>query len=147
MTGWTERRRAGGPEHDPRDGTPRHLSQHLTIGAPNPILNPMLNDADADRAFHALGDPNRRWILTHLSRSPSSASRMAAPLGISMAAVVQHLQVLEESGLVRSEKEGRVRVCRLDPGGIRSIERWLSERRQLWERRLDRLGSVLDEDP
>jgi predicted transcriptional regulator len=100
---------------------------------------------DVDRAFQALGDPTRRWILDHLSRAPSSASRMADPLGLTTAAVVQHLQVLEESGLVRSEKRGRVRTCALDPEGMRRLERWISERRRQWERRLDRLGDILEE--
>ncbi len=105
----------------------------------------MLEHFDADRAFQALGDPTRRWILTELSRAPSSASRMAEPLGLTTAAVVQHLQVLEESGLVRSEKQGRVRTCRLDPQGMRGLEAWISERRRSWERRLDRLGDILAE--
>jgi DNA-binding transcriptional ArsR family regulator len=101
---------------------------------------------DADQAFQALGDPTRRWILDHLSRAPSSASRMAEPLGLTTAAVVQHLQILEESGLIRSEKRGRVRTCELDPRGMRRLERWISERRRQWERRLDRLGEVLAEE-
>jgi len=106
----------------------------------------MLEHFDPDRAFQALGDPTRRWILTRLSQAPSSASRMAEPLGMTTAAVVQHLQVLEESGLVRSEKQGRVRLCRLDPQGLRELESWISERRRTWERRLDRLGDILAED-
>jgi len=106
----------------------------------------MLEHFDTDRAFQALGDPTRRWILTELSQTASSASRMAEPLGLTTAAVVQHLQILEESGLVRSEKRGRVRTCRLDPEGIRGLEHWLSERRRAWERRLDRLGEILAED-
>ncbi len=101
---------------------------------------------DVDRAFQALGDPTRRWIVDRLSQAPSSASRMAEPLGLTTAAVVQHLQVLEESGLVRSRKRGRVRTCAIDPRGMRGLERWISERRRRWERRLDRLGDILAQD-
>jgi DNA-binding transcriptional ArsR family regulator len=103
----------------------------------------MLQHHDVDRAFQALGDPTRRWILTELSRGPGSATQMAEPLGMTVAAVVQHLQVLEASGLVRSQKKGRVRECTLDPDGMRALEGWLSERRRLWEHRLDRLGHLL----
>jgi DNA-binding transcriptional ArsR family regulator len=106
----------------------------------------MLNQRERiDRVFHALGDPTRRGLLERLSRGPSSVSELAKPLGVSLAAVVQHLQVLEESGIVRTEKVGRVRTCRLEPDGLRAAERWLEERRTLWERRFDRLGALLDE--
>jgi len=105
-----------------------------------------LRRADVDRVFHALGDPTRRIIVEKLSEGPISVSRLAAPLAITLAAVVQHLQVLEESGLVRTQKVGRVRTCRIEPGGFSAAERWISERRALWERRLDRLGNLLAED-
>jgi DNA-binding transcriptional ArsR family regulator len=75
-----------------------------------------------------------------------SVSALAQPFEITLAAIVQHLQVLEQSGVVRTEKVGRVRTCRIDSGGLRTAERWLSERRTLWERRLDRLGELLAED-
>jgi DNA-binding transcriptional ArsR family regulator len=75
-----------------------------------------------------------------------SVSDLAQPFGVTLAAIVQHLQVLEESGVVRTEKVGRVRTCRLDSGGLSLAERWISERRSLWERRLDRLGALLAED-
>ena len=98
-----------------------------------------------DRVFHALGDPTRRAIVEKLSEGPISVSGLAEPLDITLAAVVQHLQILERSGLVRTEKVGRTRTCRIEPKGLTLAERWISDRRSLWERRLDRLGSVLAE--
>jgi len=98
---------------------------------------------DIDRVFHALGDPSRRAIVAKLSEGPISVSRLAAPLAITLAAVVQHLQVLEESGLVRTEKTGRVRTCRIEPAGLSTAEQWISNCRTLWERRLDSLGGLL----
>ena len=106
----------------------------------------MLNQrANIDRVFHALGDPTRRAIVEKLSEGPISASRLAKPLDITLAAVVQHLQVLEKSGLVHTEKVGRVRTCRIEPRGLTVAERWIGDRRSLWERRLDRLGRLLTE--
>ena len=101
--------------------------------------------AHIDRVFHALGDPTRRTIVEKLSEGPVSVSHLAKPLAISLAAVVQHLQILEESGLVHTRKKGRVRTCRMEPKGLTVAERWISERRRLWERRLDRLGDLLAE--
>jgi DNA-binding transcriptional ArsR family regulator len=101
---------------------------------------------DIDRVFHALGDPSRRAILEKLSLGPISVSRLAEPLAITLAAVVQHLQVLEESGLVRTEKVGRVRTCRLEPAGFSVAQQWIGDRRSTWERRLDRLGDLLEEE-
>ena len=98
-----------------------------------------------DRVFHALGDPTRRAIVEKLSEGPISVSGLAEPLDITLAAVVQHLQILERSGLVSTEKVGRTRTCRIEPKGLTPAERWISDRRSLWERRLDRLGSVLAE--
>lgn len=100
---------------------------------------------NVDRVFHALGDPTRRTIVERLSRGPLSTSRIAEPLAMSLAAVVQHLQVLEESGLIRSSKSGRTRTCRLEPSGLSAAERWIALCRSMWERRLDRLGDLLDE--
>lgn len=100
---------------------------------------------DVERVFHALGDPTRRSIMEKLSEGPVSVSRLAEPLDITLAAVVQHLQVLEESGLVRTEKIGRVRTCRVEPAGISAAEQWLGDRRSSWERQLDRLGDLLAE--
>jgi DNA-binding transcriptional ArsR family regulator len=99
--------------------------------------------AKVDRVFHALGDPTRRAILEKLSQGPVSVSRLAEPLQLTLAAVVQHLQVLEESGLVHTEKVGRVRTCRIEPKGLSVAKRWLDDRRTLWERRFDRLGTFL----
>jgi DNA-binding transcriptional ArsR family regulator len=98
-----------------------------------------------DRVFHALGDPTRRAIVKKLSEGPISVSRLAKPLDITLAAVVQHLQVLERSGLVHTEKVGRVRTCRIETKGLTVAERWIGDRRSLWERRLDRLGNFLSE--
>jgi DNA-binding transcriptional ArsR family regulator len=98
-----------------------------------------------DRVFHALGDPTRRAIVERLSEGPQSVSRLAKPLDITVAAVVQHLQVLEKSGLVHTEKVGRVRTCRMESSGLSVAEQWIDERRSLWEKRLDRLGQFLAE--
>ena len=98
---------------------------------------------DIDRIFHALGDPTRRAILERLSQGPVSVSHLAEPLEVTLAAVVQHLQVLEESGLVLTEKLGRVRTCSLDPSGLAVASQWLDDRRSIWDRRLDRLGDIL----
>ena len=100
---------------------------------------------EVDRLFHALGDPTRRAILDRLSRAPDSVSRLAAPLGITVTAVAQHLQVLEEAGLVRTEKLGRVRTCRIDEAGFSRLEGWIADHRSVWHGRLDRLGDLLVE--
>ena len=99
-----------------------------------------------DRVFSALADPSRRAIVQRLHRGPASVSELAAPLDMSLPAVMQHLAVLEASGLVRSEKLGRVRTCRVDPKVFRAAEDWFAARREIWERHLDRLGEVLEED-
>jgi DNA-binding transcriptional ArsR family regulator len=98
-----------------------------------------------DRVFHALGDPTRRAMIEKLSNGPITVSRLAKPLDITLAAVVQHLQILEKSGLVRSEKVGRVRTCRIEAKGFSVVERWIADRRSLWEARFDRLGTFLAE--
>jgi DNA-binding transcriptional ArsR family regulator len=103
--------------------------------------------AQLDHAFRALADPTRRVIVEHLSRGPASVSKLAAPLDMSLSAVLQHLQVLEASGLLRSEKVGRVRICHIEPAVLTAVERWIADRRTSWERRLDRLGEVLAEQP
>ncbi len=99
-----------------------------------------------DRLFHALGDPTRRSIIDALVERPASVSKLAEPLGITLTAVMQHLEILESAGLVHTEKIGRVRVCRLEPGGFGELERWIREHRIAWERKLDRLGDFLDEE-
>jgi DNA-binding transcriptional ArsR family regulator len=103
------------------------------------------NKPNVHRIFHALGDPTRRAIMEKLSDGPISVSRLAEPLDVTLAAVVQHLQVLEESGLVRTEKIGRVRTCRIDPKGLDAVKKWIDERRSVWEKRFGRLGDLLTE--
>jgi DNA-binding transcriptional ArsR family regulator len=98
-----------------------------------------------DMAFHALADETRRAMVVRLARGPASVSELAAPLAMSLPSVLQHLDVLQRSGLVRSEKVGRVRTCRLEPAPMRTLEQWIAEHRAAWERRLDRLVDVLDE--
>ena len=104
----------------------------------------MSDAAVLDRAFQALADPTRRAIVARLSEGPASVSALAAPLEMSLPAVVQHLDVLQKSGLVSSEKVGRVRTCRLEAEPMRSVERWIARHRAEWETRLDRLGDVLN---
>jgi DNA-binding transcriptional ArsR family regulator len=101
--------------------------------------------AVVNRVFHALGDATRRAIVEKLSEGPISVTKLAVPLDITLAAVIQHLQVLEKSGLVRTEKVGRVRTCRIESKGLAIAEQWIEERRSLWEKRLDRLGDLLSE--
>src|ERR1700674_1064916 len=96
-----------------------------------------------DRVFHALGDPSRRAMVERLSQGPISVSRLAAPLAITLAAVLQHLQVLEQSGLMQTKKVGRVRTCRIEPAGLSAAEQWIGDLRFMWERRFDRLGDLL----
>jgi DNA-binding transcriptional ArsR family regulator len=96
-----------------------------------------------DVVFHALSDANRRAMIDFLIDGPASVSELARPLSISLPAVVQHLHVLEGSGLVRSHKTGRVRTCEIEPIALSTAERWISERRATWEARLDRLGEFL----
>lgn len=105
----------------------------------------MSNPATVDRVFHALGDPTRRALVERLSLGPASVTELARPHDLTLAAVMQHLQFLEQSGLVTSDKAGRVRTCRLAPEGLAVADRWIAERRSRWERRLDRLAQVLDE--
>jgi DNA-binding transcriptional ArsR family regulator len=105
----------------------------------------MLNQTDIDQVFHAFGDPTRRKLIEKLSQGPASVSELAEPLGISLAAVVQHIQVLERCSIVRTRKVGRVRTCSLETTGLNIAAEWIAERRSLWERRLDRLGDILAE--
>lgn len=101
---------------------------------------------DLNLLFQALADPTRRAMVERMTRGPASVSDLARPFAMTLAAVMQHLKVLEESGLVRTQKEGRVRTCRIDPVALRTAENWIAERRTTWESRLDRLGALLDED-
>jgi DNA-binding transcriptional ArsR family regulator len=99
-----------------------------------------------ESVFHALGDPTRRAIVERLSAGPLSVSRVAEPLEMTLTAVMQHLQILEESGLVHTEKTGRVRTCRIETQGLAVLEHWIREQRTTWERRLDRLGELLESE-
>jgi DNA-binding transcriptional ArsR family regulator len=108
----------------------------------------MLNQQPAlNLVFQALADPTRRAIVERLGRGPASVSQLAQPFEMSLPAIVQHIHVLEASGLVRSEKVGRVRTCRIDGDALGTAEHWLNERRTSWERRLDRLGEFLADQP
>jgi DNA-binding transcriptional ArsR family regulator len=97
-----------------------------------------------DLAFQALSDPTRRRMVERLSAGPATVSELAEPLPMSMSAVVQHLKILEASGLVATEKVGRVRTCRVEPQALSAAERWINERRRSAEYSLDRLGAFLD---
>ncbi len=105
----------------------------------------MFRDATLDLAFQALADPSRRAMVDRLVQGPATVSELAKPLAMSLPGVMQHLAVLEASGLVISEKIGRTRTCRIEPKVLTQAEHWIAERRALWERRLDRLGQFLDE--
>ena len=106
----------------------------------------MLNYApDLDRVFQALADPGRRLMVERLSEGPASVTELGRPLDMSLAAVLQHVQVLEACGLIRSSKVGRTRTCSINPPALRSAESWIAGRRTMVERRLDRLGEYLKE--
>jgi len=108
----------------------------------------MLNQAaQAERVFQALAVPSRRFIVDRLSTGPATVSELARPLDITLAAVVQHLHALEASGIVRSEKVGRVRTCRIEPAALQAAEQWIAARRAMLEGQLDRLGAFLAEHP
>jgi DNA-binding transcriptional ArsR family regulator len=105
----------------------------------------MLNHANAlDRVFQALSDASRRAIVERLSNGPASVGALAEPLDMTLPAVMQHLRVLEDSGIVRSEKTGRVRTCRIEPTALNLVDKWISARRATWERKFDRLGELLE---
>ena len=109
---------------------------------PGPIVKQVVNQP-LDRVFQALADPTRRGLVERLVRGPASVSELSRPLAMSLPAVMQHLQVLEDAGLVRSEKTGRVRTCRIEPDALRAAEAWVTGQRTAWETRLDRLGDYL----
>src|SRR5262245_29082574 len=100
-----------------------------------------------DQAFQALADPTRRAVIARLCAGPASVSELAKPFDMTLAAVVQHVQVLEAAGLVQSQKIGRVRTVQIDTAGLRSAEEWLAAQRTTWERHFDRLAALLDERP
>jgi len=115
------------------------LKQYVSEGAPV--------DLPVDLLFQALSDPTRRLMVDRLSRGPASVSELAEPFDMSLPAIVQHLHVLEHSGLVCSEKVGRVRTCSIQTEAMRTAEQWISQRRAFWEKSLDRLGDYLAESP
>jgi DNA-binding transcriptional ArsR family regulator len=118
----------------------------LTVSAQAHTLKQMLNHQPTLNAvFHALADPTRRAIVERLIESDAPVSELAKPLAMSLAAVVQHVQILEHSGIIVTHKTGRVRTCRIEPSALRAAETWIAQRRSLWERRLDRLGDILAE--
>jgi DNA-binding transcriptional ArsR family regulator len=118
----------------------------LTIGSVTRIVNYVLNQSRRlDDVFQALADPTRRSLVERLTERPASVSELAKPFPMSLPAVMQHLEVLEAGGLVRSEKVGRVRTCHVEPAALRAAEEWLSQQRSAWERRLDRLAHELAE--
>src|ERR1700691_4021367 len=100
---------------------------------------------DLDRTFQALADQSRRTMVERLTLGPASVSELAAPLAMSLAGVLQHVQVLESCGLVKTEKVGRTRTCRMERAALTAAEQWIGDRRRGWEIRLDRLGDVLNE--
>jgi DNA-binding transcriptional ArsR family regulator len=106
----------------------------------------MLNQTvDLDRTFRALADQSRRTMVERLTLGPASVTELAEPLAMSLAAVLQHVQVLESCGLVRTEKVGRTRTCRIERPALAAAEQWIIDRRRSWEVRLDRLGDILNE--
>lgn len=140
------------------DSLPSGRSLHQSLkfsldGAPAGVkLKHMLNQNPAplppaalDALFHALADPARRGMVDRLSRGPASVSQLAAPFAMTLPAVVQHLAVLEKSGLVKSQKVGRVRTCTLDTSVLTQAEVWINQRRTFWENSFDRLGAYLAE--
>ena len=117
----------------------------MTISDTLPILKSLLNLSAIDSILRALAEPTRRSIVERLSRGPATVSDLAKPYDMTFAAVVQHLQVLEACGVIRSEKVGRVRTCRIEPGGLAPLADWIAERRTPAERHLDSLGEYLAE--
>jgi DNA-binding transcriptional ArsR family regulator len=104
----------------------------------------MVKYSALDRTFAALADPTRREILERLSDGPASISELVQPSGMSMPGLLKHVRILEQARLVTTQKRGRVRRCRLDPGVLDDAEQWIQQSRRRWERRLDRLGNYLE---
>jgi DNA-binding transcriptional ArsR family regulator len=98
-----------------------------------------------DSTFQALADPTRRAVVERLGRGPASVSELAKPFGMALPSFMQHLRMLEECGLVISEKTGRVRVCRLQPGALTSLEGWLERQHATWSQRLDQFDAFVTE--
>lgn len=115
------------------------------------LLRYMPKHQTLDPVFHALANPTRRAVVNRLSHGPATVSDLAEPFEMALPSFMQHISVLERAGLVKSQKEGRIRTCRLDPGPLGSAEDWMAEQRTLWQRRLDQLDDYLlqlhDKDP
>ena len=120
-------------------------STHRSLAELAPHMPRAKNDTSIDLVFHALGDPTRRAMVERLSKGPLSVSQLAEPLDITLTAVGQHLQILQDAGLVETEKVGRVRSCSIASPGFTALRKWIDEQKPEWERRLDRLGSLLAE--
>lgn len=97
-----------------------------------------------DAAFHALADPTRRAVLSRLMQGPAPVKELAAPFEMGLPSFMKHLRVLEDDGLIRSEKVGRVRTCRVNADRLASAEAWLSEQRALWQARTDRMADYVE---
>jgi DNA-binding transcriptional ArsR family regulator len=100
--------------------------------------------APLDLTFHALSDPTRRAVLNRLMQGPAPVKELAAPFEMGLPSFMKHLRVLEDSGLIRSEKAGRVRTCRVEAKQLAAAESWLSEQRTLWEAQTDRLADYVE---
>src|SRR3954451_15383556 len=122
----------------------KQVVKRYCLASSNALVKPMLNESRLDLAFQALADPTRRGMLATLSRAPATVTDLARPLRMSLPAVMQHLRLLEASGLVRSEKKGRVRTCRIEPRALAAAEGWIARQRAAWEGRLDRLEDYLE---
>ena len=110
------------------------------------IVKHVLNNQGLDQVFQALADPTRRAIVERLVGGSASVSDLAAPFDVSLSAIVQHINLLEGSGLVRTSKAGRTRTVELDRKRLDTAERWFARHRERWEQRLDRLGDLLAEE-
>ncbi|MXO58676.1 metalloregulator ArsR/SmtB family transcription factor [Altererythrobacter salegens] len=108
-------------------------------------MNLHFEPARADAIFFALGDATRRNILSRLMRGPASITELADHAAITKTAVGQHMALLQDCALAKSEKRGRVRTCRFDPAGLRTLQGWIDYHREEWTGRLGRLGEILDD--
>jgi DNA-binding transcriptional ArsR family regulator len=143
---WSSRPKGGNRTYS-CSGAGVDAGQILDIRRPPTILRQVLNHSPSlDLMYAALADGSRRSMVERLSRGPASVKELAAPLAMSLPAVLQHLRVLEGSGLIRSQKVGRVRTCRLEPAALQAAERWIADRRSQWVGRLDRLDVYLNEE-
>lgn len=116
----------------------------LTRESPGPIVSLMTNQFQRlDLAFGALSDPTRRAVIMRLSIKPASVSELAEPFAMAMPTILQHIRVLEASGLIETEKIGRVRMCKLHSEAMHETEQWLAMQRAIWERRLDRMEAYV----